>query len=343
MFKALLVTFPFFFSCSAFAKSSSPDDWFILNLIPRSVISYYLRSPALTSLPSNRISDEIKYGYELIQNTAIYIGPKGKVGQYLGNRMNCSSCHMEAGRRLFGGSFASTHGNYPEYRPRENIILSLADRINYCITRPHNGRPLPYDSREMRAMLMYIKWLGEDRPLNSKRFGDELMELRFLNRAADPKLGSIVYAEKCAMCHGTDGQGKLNKSGTAFQFPPLWGPESYGIGSSMHRVTAAASFIKNNMPFGTTWEKPILTDEQAFDVAAFVNDDRIHPRPKADVSKDYQNLLEKPIDYPFGPYLDKYSEEQHKFGPFLPIKNEQKKLRKERINDSITEPKINDC
>jgi thiosulfate dehydrogenase len=42
----------------------------------------------------------------------------------------------------------------------------------------------------------------------------------------------------------------------------------------MHRVNTAANFIKANMPLG----KPItLTDQQAWDVAAFINS---HERPQ---------------------------------------------------------------
>lgn len=257
--------------------------------------------------------------------------------------MNCQSCHLEAGQRLFGGSFATTHGRYPEYRARENIILSLADRINYCIMRPHNGKSLPQDSREMRAMLMYIKWMGQDRPLNSRSFGDALQELPFLDRAADPVRGAAVYKKHCQTCHGENGQGQLDEQEVSFIYPPLWGPESYGVGSSMHRIRSAAAFIKANMPFGTTWEKPLLTDEEAFDVAAFVNDDRIHPRPKVDVSKDYPDLLEKPLDYPFGPYIDHFSEEQHKFGPFYPIKEERKRLRQIHGKEPTGIPSPDDC
>jgi len=304
------------------SKKSFSEEFF--TYLPKSLITFLYKQPELSSLSEDPISDEIKYGFELIQNTSKYIGPNGTVGKYLGNKMNCSSCHMEAGRRLFGGSFGSTHANYPEYRARENVILSLADRINSCILRPHNGKPLPHDSREMRAMLIYIKWLGGDRPLNSRRFGDKLMELHYLDRAADPIRGQVVYEKHCTKCHGPEGQGKLSEDNVFYVFPPLWGPNGYSIGSSMHRVTAAAAFIKNNMPFGTTWENPVLTDEEAFDVAAFINDDSRHERPKVDVSKDYPNLLEKPIDYPFGPYADKFNETQHKFGPYLPIKAERK-------------------
>ncbi len=317
-------------SLQAHGQSEELDSIFLLKLIPKSLLTSYYRGPDLASLPDNRISQEIKYGYELITRTAEFIGPEGSVGKYAGNRLNCSNCHLDAGQRLFGGAFATTHGRYPEYRSRDDIIISLADRINYCIERPHNGKWLPQDTREMRAMLMYIKWLGQDRAINSRQFGDQLMTLRDLDRAADPRRGEAVYRVHCEVCHGKNGEGQWNEDGKTHLYPPLWGPDSYSIGSSMHRVRPAAAFIKANMPLGVTWEKPLLSDEEAFDVAAFINDDRIHPRPSIDVSRDYPDRFEKPIDYPSGPYIDGFSEVQHKFGPWKAIKEARKRLLKER-------------
>ncbi len=49
------------------------------------------------------------------------------------------------------------------------------------------------------------------------------------NRRADPDAGSVVYAAKCAVCHGADGLGKrVGQRGDAqgYTFPPLWGPDS---------------------------------------------------------------------------------------------------------------------
>jgi thiosulfate dehydrogenase len=49
--------------------------------------------------------------------------------------------------------------------------------------------------------------------------------------------------------------------------PALWGDGSYNIGAGMARLRTAASFIRHNMPF----DKPgTLTDQQAYDVAAYV-------------------------------------------------------------------------
>lgn len=41
------------------------------------------------------------YGQELIANTALYLGPKGKVAS-LTNGMNCQNCHLDGGTRAWG-------------------------------------------------------------------------------------------------------------------------------------------------------------------------------------------------------------------------------------------------
>jgi len=63
------------------------------------------------------------------------------------------------------------------------------------------------------------------------------------------------------------------KTGAISAFPPLWGCASFNAGAGMHRVPTAAAFIKAKMPLG---QGGTLTDQQAWDVAAFMNS---HPRP----------------------------------------------------------------
>lgn len=268
---------------------------------------------------SPQLQTEIDYGRELIVHTARYLGPKGKVAPYIASRMNCQNCHLDAGKKPYGISFVTVHARYPDYRAREGKVVTLADRINHCMERPMNGRPLPLDSREMRAMLAYFKHLASGVAVGTRQKGDFLNDMiQFPTRAADRVRGRHVFEAKCVQCHGVDGQGKLSDDEVEFIYPPLWGEESYNAASNMHRVIKFAAFVKANMPFGATAEKPLLTDEEAFDVAAFVNDISLHPRP---ISKwhDYQNIAEKPIDFPSGPYADSWSNEHHRWGPFLPI------------------------
>ena len=44
------------------------------------------------------------------------------------------------------------------------------------------------------------------------------------------------------------------------------------------------------------------------------------PRPHKDQSKDWPKYDKKPIDFAFGPYADSFSEQQHKYGPYMAIK-----------------------
>ena len=92
----------------------------------------------------------------------------------------------------------------------------------------------------------------------------------------------------------------------------------------MGRVLTAAAFVRHNMPLGTTFSAPVLSDEEAYDVAAFINS---KARPTvANLDKDYPNKLQKPADAPYGPYVDGFSAEQHKFGPFAPIRAKLREL-----------------
>lgn len=281
-------------------------------------------APDTATIPDNDFGDLVRYGRELILYTARYIGPDGTAGKYLGNKMNCTNCHLDAGTRPFGLNYYSTHGRYPQYRARENRILTLADRVNNCIERPHNGKAMPVESKEMLAIICYIKWLGEGIPVDQRVDGDDGMELRLPDYQLDIKNGRCVYHRECARCHGVHGEGKFLPDNSTYEYPPLWGMTSYEPGSSMFRIIKAARFIKANMPHDkATWKKPVLSDRDALDVAAFVNSEE-HERP-AKEGLDYPNVKTKPIDYPYGPYDDHFSEEQHKYGPYKPIIDFRKK------------------
>jgi thiosulfate dehydrogenase len=278
--------------------------------------------PDTAAIPHDDFGEMVRYGRNLMWNTAYYIGPDGIAGHYLGNKINCTNCHVDAGTRPYGFNFFSTHARYPQYRGRENQVLDLAQRVNNCIERPNNGRPLPLDSKEMVAMLCYMKWLGTNVPVGQHAKGDEMPELEYPKRAADPVAGGVLYQKYCTECHGAHGEGRMRPDSVCYLFPPVWGPLSYQKGSSPSRVLKLARFLKANMPDKkTSWQKPLLSDEQAIDIAAFVNCDSLNPRPpkKDPDHPDYANTAYKAIDYDKGPYVDTFSERQHKYGPYQPI------------------------
>lgn len=273
----------------------------------------------LEGIESEAMRKELAYGKDLMDRTAAYIGPKGSVAKVTGNLLSCKNCHLDSGARPFALHFFDSHGLYPQYRSREGKILTLADRINSCIKMPMMGTKLDEQSREMQAMLLYIRYLGADRKILVKDEDSRLPKMEYIERAASPEKGKPLYSLHCARCHQENGSGTLNATGDGWVYPPLWGPESYRNGSSMSRVSIFARFIKANMPFDqATHLKPVLTDEEALDIAAYVNADHLHPRPQA--PKDiYPEVALKPFDAPIGPFADPFPPEQHKYGPFKPI------------------------
>lgn len=200
-------------------------------------------------------------------------------------------------------------------------------RINGCFERSLNGEGPGDSSREMKAMIAYIKWIGNKTKQDTRNvFGTATEELPFLARAADTIKGKDIFMAQCSVCHGENGEGKLLEGGREYLYPPLWGKDSYNNGAGIYQLSKFAGFIINNMPFGTTYQKPFLSNPQAWDVAAYINS---RPRPAfKDLQKDWPDISGKPVDYPFGPYSDSFSENQHKYGPFKPILLAYKKNQK---------------
>ncbi|RXK47638.1 c-type cytochrome [Aquirufa rosea] len=265
---------------------------------------------------SDQEKELVKYGRELIAHTSDYLGPKGSV-RAMSNGMNCQNCHLNAGTQPWGNNYFAVQSTYPKFRARSGTIENQVKRVNDCFERSLNGKKLDSTSMEMRSILAYIAWLGQDVPKDSIPKGAGIFKLKYLKRATDPVQGKQVYEAKCQSCHQLNGEGVLAEGGKSYTYPPLWGAHSYNQGAGLFRISNLAGYVKYNMPLGTTYEKPQLSDEEAWDVAAYINS---MPRPSMDVSKDWPNIAKKPFDHPFGPYADPYSETRHKYGPYLSTK-----------------------
>lgn len=281
-------------------------------------ISFW-EAPDPGSIPATASGDEIKYGRELIVSTAEYLGPKGKVLS-MSNGMNCQNCHLEAGTKLFGNNYSAVASTYPKFRARSGAEETIEKRVNDCFERSLNGRVLAEDSKEMKAIVAYIHWLGSGVPQGESPKGAGIVELPFLEVAADSIKGKALYEHKCTICHGVQGEGMLNATNNGWINPPLWGKHSYNDGAGLFRLSRFAGYIKANMPLGATYEKPLLSDEEAWHIAAYVNS---MPRPTKNTRNDWPDISKKPVDHPFGPFTDGFDARQHKFGPFKPIQEKR--------------------
>ena len=297
----------------------------------KTVVQEFWIAPDVSTITNAEQKLEVEYGKELIAHTAKYLGPNGSVMQ-ISNGMNCQNCHLQAGTAVFGNNYGSVASLYPKFRARSGTEEGIEKRVNDCLERSLNGSALKSESKELKAIVAYINFLGSNVKKGEKAKGSGFKDMAYLDRAANPVLGKSVYAGKCQSCHQSDGSGVLNPDKSEYTFPPLWGKSSYNDGAGLYRVSNFAKYVKNNMPLGASHESPILTDEEAWDVAAYINS---QSRPHINVPKDWPDKSKKPVDHPFGPYSDKFAEEQHKFGPFKPIAEEQKKSLESSKKNSV--------
>jgi len=237
------------------------------------------RPPADSEIPNDSLGASIRRGLALVLHTT------DSLPRYAPGKITCSNCHLAAGRNEAAVPLAGSHARFPKYMDRTGAVIALADRVNYCFTRSLAGSRLPTDSREMEDILAYLAFLSRGVPVGARTHGADGLP-RMPSLVGDGRRGGEVFRTTCAACHGADGQGGPG-------IPALWGPRSYSVGASMARQERAASFIWHNMPYG---RPKTLTQQQAFDVAAFVNS---HPRPDSPGKERDWPLGGVPADVPY--------------------------------------------
>jgi thiosulfate dehydrogenase len=231
----------------------------------------------LANLPPGPQSDLIRFGFELIANTPRHIGKSASdpAKRYAGNDLACTDCHLQSGLKPYAAPLVSTFSSFPAISA--DRFFTLAERINGCMTRSMNGAPLPEGSREMEGLIAYIRFVGTGSPQDVRVAGMGLKALRPAAQTPDRARGQAVYASNCAKCHGANGQGDLREPpAVGYAIPPLWGDTSFNAAAGMSELEIAAAFVHANMPPGSDYRTPTLTEQQAWDVAAFIT---TQPRP----------------------------------------------------------------
>ena len=223
------------------------------------------KAPLDTSIPSGPKGLAIGEGKKLLTDT------RRLLPNNVGNGLNCTNCHLDAGTSANASPWVGIWGVFPEYRARSGKVISLIDRVNDCFERSMNGKALAYNSAEMINILSYMQWLSTAVPTGTavKGRGFGPVDARLLPNSAN---GKLVYAEKCASCHGLQGLGIKTATG-GYAIPPVWGKDSFNDGAGMARTYTAAAFVKYKMPLG---QGGLLTDQQAIDVSEYFTH---QPRP----------------------------------------------------------------
>ena len=316
--------------------------------------------PDESGIPNDNAGRMIRYGKELLTKTNHYFNVlKVRPGYSTGNDLNCTSCHLGEGTTASSSSFAAVflkYGGSGPYFARAGRHLDTAGRIQGCLQRSMNAQAqvLPEDSDEMKAMVAYLEWLATGIQVAdwTQVKGQGFPAVPPLTRAADPVRGERIYKTYCASCHGTDGLGMTQVTGTVI--PALWGPRSFNDGAGMFRPRTAVEFIRANMPLGKAvpWNPSTqLSIEDAWDVTSYVvyQDRPVWFNRASDWSCGHSgpdgvpDWMRKAPDAGYGPYRPRWTgreytcgdappafdEARHKYGPWQDMLTLQTRI----IND----------
>ena len=235
-----------------------------------------IKMPDELTIPDDEYGAAVRRGLQLANHTY------KELPNNVGNQLNCTSCHLGNGSEAYAAPWNNMPSIYPIYRSRAGRVNTIQERINGCFERSMNGKALDLDSDDMNAMVSYMSWLSQDMPFGVSPEGRGFVKVD-KELEPNPETGKKLFAEKCSVCHGADGEGQYNADGT-YLYPAVAGDKSFNDGAGMARTYTAAAFIKGKMPFG---QGNTLSDQEAVDIAAYFT----HlPRPvKANKDKDWPN------------------------------------------------------
>ena len=233
-----------------------------------------IKMPDESTIPDDEYGAAVRRGLQLANHTY------KELPNNVGNQLNCTSCHLGNGSEAYAAPWNNMPSVYPIYRSRSGRVNTIQERINGCFERSMNGKALDLDSDDMNAMVSYMSWLSQDMPFGVSPEGRGFVKVN-KELEPNPETGKKLFAEKCSVCHGADGEGQYNADGT-YLYPAVAGDKSFNDGAGMARTYTAAAFIKGKMPFG---QGNTLSDQEAVDIAAYFT----HlPRPvKANKDKDW--------------------------------------------------------
>lgn len=216
--------------------------------------------PRIEDLRDSKYADMVNYGRNIFIDTQKY------ARRYVGNGLNCSSCHLQEGRKPYAAPLWAAYPLYPMYREKTKQVVSFQERLQDCFRYSLNGMAPALDAPELEALTVYAHWLSTGIPQGALMPGRSFVRI---DRSYDPSAfnGEVIYQQYCAMCHGDDLLGKKFKNRKGYMFPPLAGKDSYNKGAGMHKVKTCASFVQANMPLGNPF---VLTDDEALEVCFYI-------------------------------------------------------------------------
>src|SRR2546425_6928249 len=145
------------------------------------------------------------YGDAVRRGRALLTATRDSVPTHVGNKLRCTSCHLDEGRRETG-SWMGGFARYPQYRARSGVVETIEYRVNDCFRRSMNGTVLDAAGPDMRDIVAYFAFLSRGVTVSPPAGASARLQ-KWATFTADTAAGARVFAVSCAKCHGALGEG----------------------------------------------------------------------------------------------------------------------------------------
>src|SRR5262249_56790700 len=115
--------------------------------------------PEIGALPNDADGRLVRRGRDLITATYAHIGPEvaDPAKRFAGNNLACGNCHLQAGTKKFGIPLFGLFGAFPHFSARLGAQITIEERLDSCMTRSMNGRPLPAGAPAVPTLVGYLQ------------------------------------------------------------------------------------------------------------------------------------------------------------------------------------------
>jgi cytochrome c len=220
--------------------------------------------------PTGPAAKHVIKGCNLVVNTGAHL--RGPIARAWPTHLTCQSCHRSAGNLENAASLAHAAVVLPHMLTSMNQPVRFDRRVLMCLERSMNTFDLGLDAQEITDINLYANWLAqkENLPIGVIPKGRGIQPLHdSQSRGQSFLAGEQVYKTYCIGCHGFAGTGGTFELNGAFP-PPIAGPDSFNATASTADSARMAGFVLANMPPGATLQNPVLTEQQALDVSAYL-------------------------------------------------------------------------
>jgi thiosulfate dehydrogenase len=209
-------------------------------------------------------------GCNLVVNPLAHLA--GPIVRRWPTEVTCQSCHRDVGDRANAASIGHGAVALPHMMTSMSQPIRFDRRVLMCFARSLDSFDLGLDAREITRINVYANWLAQKAqlPIGVLPPGRGIPILYdALGKGQSFLAGEHVYSGYCQPCHGFAGNGGAPPVDGRVA-PPIAGPQSFTRAASTAEAFRLAGFVQANMPPGASREQPVLSDQQALDVAAYL-------------------------------------------------------------------------